>query len=136
MFAPFCKIAPLFLALLVSSALLPVDAHAEEKPLRVLRVKLGEGKQDSFVAGLKRFSEAEGFAIRVVDYAPMGGKGIFIQMFRHEVKIYGANPHDPRDFGLSFFESSKALVSNDSLDVLTSKLTSHIGDASSSVIIK
>lgn len=130
---PVAKVAAFTCALFMGVAC--VDAacvsampakSAPERPIRSVYLAIAEGAQHEFVEQLKRFADANAFAMRLGETHPQGDH-ILVQMWREDIKVIVVNPFDPREFRVSFYENSAEPVVAESLSSLVDNFRSLVG---------
>ena len=103
------------------SLTLSAARRSPENPLRSISATIGEHQQRQFFEQLRRFADANAFAIRVAPSTP-DGKTVLIQMWRSDVKVIGDNAIKPAEFHISFYQNHVERPTAASLDGLASDL--------------
>jgi hypothetical protein len=76
----------------------------EKLPRQLLVVTIEISQQEELFSQLRKFSDKQGFAIRIAPTTP-SGKDFIVEMWREDVKIIGLNSFEPGIFNFGFFDT-------------------------------
>jgi hypothetical protein len=111
--------------LVLCAQLAGLDAMAAksdgESPLRSLTFTVQESQRDRFFDQLRKFADAEAFAVRIAPIAP-DGKHFGIQLWRQDVKAIGDNALAIQEFDISFYENGDHPINRD----IANELATHL----------
>jgi hypothetical protein len=109
----------------------PNETPADEKlPRRRLIVIIEKSQQEELFNQLIKFADQGGFAIRITPNTT-SGEDFSIEMWREDVRVFGANPFNPGEFRLGFYDTDGTYpypASEGVLDELESDLNSFISE--------
>jgi hypothetical protein len=98
-----------------------------ENPIQSVLVTIGDNAQEDLLGQLKKFADANAFAIRVGHTRP-DGKHILVQMWREDIKVIVVNPSEAGTFRISFYQNSAEPVMATSIDTLMTDLRNDIAE--------
>ena len=104
----------------------------EKLPRRKFIITIERRQQEELFSQLKKFADKGGFAIRIAPITP-SGEDFSIEMWREDIKIFGANPFNPGEFRIGFYDTDGAYpypAPEWALDDLENDLKSFIGEIS------
>jgi len=106
------------------------NASYEKLPRRRLVITIEKSQQEELFTQLRKFADKGGFAIRIAPITS-SSEDFSIELWREDIKIFGANPFIPGEFRLGFYDTDGAYpypASESILDDLESDLKSFIGE--------
>jgi hypothetical protein len=92
-----------------------------ELPVRVVKADLSGEPDDKFYSQLRKFADLNAFAVRIAPTTP-DGRNVLVQMWREDIKIIGANPHNPNHFEFAFYDNDSISPSGEAFDALVTSL--------------
>ena len=110
----------------------------EKLPRRNFIVIIENDKQEDFFGQLKEFSEQQGFALRIAPTTPDGGN-FSVEMWREDIKIFGANPFSQGEFRIGFYDTDSGSpfpISDLTLNDLVTKFKSLLSEIPNVTIIE
>jgi hypothetical protein len=93
-----------------------------QRPIASVRLNVSDSARDQFIDRLKKFGEADAFAIRVV-HTRRDDQHFLVELWRADVNITAINPFDdPKEFGVFIYQTGLDAVSPAQLDALMNDL--------------
>ncbi|MEM7621538.1 MAG: hypothetical protein AAF228_14030, partial [Pseudomonadota bacterium] len=106
-----------------------------QSPMQMIKINIHNAQQKQLFNQLEKFADKNAFAIRIAQTAPTG-KNFSIQMWRHDIKIIGANPFEANAFQLGVFTTTVGVPENiHYIDNLIKDFRSHIEQIKNSKFI-
>jgi hypothetical protein len=100
----------------------------EKLPRRLVVVSIEKDQQEQLFDQLSRFSDEQGFAIRIAPTTP-SGQDFVVEMWREDIKVIALNSFDPGIFNVGFFDTDGTYpypLSEWDLDALVSNFGSYV----------
>jgi hypothetical protein len=79
---------------------------SQQIPERSITVAIKKGQQVELFNQFQKFSDDQGFAIRIAPTTP-GGEDFMVQMWRQDVKVLALNSFDPEVFTIYFSDTDR-----------------------------
>ena len=78
-----------------------------KSPRKKLVIVIQKSQQEELFNQFQTFAHNNGFAIRIAPNTP-SGEDFSIEMWREDIMVFGANPFDPGEFRIGFYNTDGA----------------------------
>ena len=78
-----------------------------KSPRKNFVIILQKSQQEELFNQFQKFADNNGFAMRIAPNTP-GGEDFSIELWREDIMVFGANPFDPGEFRIGFYNTDGA----------------------------
>ena len=106
------------------------SATYEKLPRRNFVIIIEKSQREELFNQFRKFADKGRFAIRIAPITP-SGEDFSIEMWREDIKVFGANPFDPGEFRIGFYDTDGTYpfpATEGELDNLATDLKSFIDE--------
>jgi hypothetical protein len=96
-------------------------------PERAMKITISKERRPEFFDQLTKFAGANALVVRIGPTRP-DGEHFFVQMWRSDIEIMGANPFNTEEFQIGFYRDSEDAIRSEAIDQLMESLRRYVSE--------